>query len=97
MIILLSDAAKGELEQAINWYNDQVPNLGRRFALEVDRSVKRMAKYPGFHPEITPGIYRGLVKVFPYGIIYSFDQSGIKIIAIAHLHRYPNYWKSRDA
>ncbi len=36
-----------------------------------------------------------IVKRFPYGILYSEEESGIYIIAVMHLHRFPDYWKHR--
>jgi hypothetical protein len=32
---------------------------------------------------------------FPYGIIYEPSEVEIVIIAVAHLHREPEYWRSR--
>ncbi|HAK44654.1 MAG TPA: hypothetical protein DCO79_01865 [Spirochaeta sp.] len=37
----------------------------------------------------------GLGFEFPYGIIYSYSTEEIIIIAVMHLHRKPDYWKSR--
>ena len=33
---------------------------------------------------------------FPYGVIYQFLPDHIRIIAVAHLHREPKYWTSRE-
>jgi hypothetical protein len=32
---------------------------------------------------------------FPYGIIYELSEDEIVIIAVAPLHREPEYWRSR--
>jgi len=32
---------------------------------------------------------------FPYSILYGINVDMIVIIAIAHLHRKPNYWQGR--
>ena len=32
---------------------------------------------------------------FPYGIIYTTDGNDLLVIAVAHLHRQPNYWRDR--
>jgi len=55
---------------------------------------------PIFIPKI--GKYfsrRCLVYKFPYGVIYQYqeDKNEILIVAIAHLHRKPDYWYSRDS
>jgi hypothetical protein len=32
---------------------------------------------------------------FPYGIVYELSEIEIVLIAVAHLHREPEYWRSR--
>ncbi len=49
----------------------------------------------GYDFAIERDIRRSLVKRFPYGILYSEEESGIYIIAVMHLHRFPDYWKHR--
>ena len=40
------------------------------------------------------GVRRFLVHRFPYAIIYKPTSSLIQIIAVMHLRRHPDYWKS---
>lgn len=32
---------------------------------------------------------------FPYMLIYTIEESEIIVLAVAHQHRKPNYWKNR--
>jgi mRNA-degrading endonuclease RelE of RelBE toxin-antitoxin system len=32
---------------------------------------------------------------FPYGLIYTIDNGDILVLAVAHLHRRPDYWRDR--
>jgi len=43
-----------------------------------------------------PQTRRLFVARFPYQVIYRLDQTGIVILAIAHLKRRPGFWKHRD-
>jgi hypothetical protein len=36
------------------------------------------------------------MKRFPYGVIYQTTNEEIFIIAVMHLNREPNYWKTRE-
>ena len=87
--------AQKELDDAVLWYNQQADGLGREFLDELDRTVRRTITFPLSCPEIEPGIRRGLVARFPYGIIYGVDDDTIVVIAVAHLHRRPRYWIDR--
>lgn len=51
------------------------------------------------YQQFSPGTRRCLIAKFPYGIIYDFspEHDEIVIVAIAHLHRRPDYWVSRDS
>ena len=88
------EAAK-ELDEAVYWYENEKAGLGYRFASVVDETVLRCVRYPKFNTEVRLGIYRALVKRFPYGIFYGVDGDILTIYAIGHLHREPFYWTPR--
>ena len=95
MRVLLGEAAKVELENAIEWYELQSKGLGGRFARAMDITVKRIVLYPEISPTLVKEIRRAMVKGFPYGIIYSLKDEYIEIISVAHSHRKPMYWEKR--
>jgi hypothetical protein len=95
MRIVIGAAAKQELDDGVSWYEGQLPGLGMQFAREVHATVSRIAIFPKAHTELDRGIRRALVKTFPYGIIYAASADVLEIVAIAHLHRKPNYWRRR--
>ena len=65
------------------------------FATTIDESVLRIARYPYFGTEVKTGVYRSLVKRYPYAAYYAIQDDEIMIYAIAHLHRKTFYWSSR--
>jgi plasmid stabilization system protein ParE len=93
--VVLGDAAKIELEGAIEWYELQQEGLGKRFALAFHSTVSVIRSFPSLNSELAKNIRRAIVKEFPYGIIYSVKSDFIEIIAVAHLHRRPMYWTGR--
>ena len=59
------------------------------------RDSDRIAQFPeAWHP-LSKRTRRCLVKRFPYGVIYTKRGEEIIIIAVANLHRKPDYWKNR--
>jgi len=87
--------AETELDEAIRWYREQGPGLGDAFLIEVLSTSERIARYPeGWH-QLSEGIRRCRLSRFPYGLIYTVDNGDILVLAVAHLHRRPDYWRSR--
>ncbi|HAR46537.1 MAG: plasmid stabilization protein [Nitrospirae bacterium GWC1_57_7] len=87
--------AREELDNAVAWYDQQADGLGKEFLDEFDRVIRRVVSYPLSAVEIDPGLRRGLLARFPYGLIYGQDGDTVVIVAVAHLHREPRYWVDR--
>ncbi len=87
--------AEYELEEAIDYYNIQSEGLGFEFAAEVKRTIGRILEYPKAWTTISPRTRRCRTNRFPYGIIYQERANSILIIAVMHLSKHPDSWKSR--
>ena len=95
MSVRLLPAAQAELDEAIQWYAQQAPGLGDSFLVEFLRTIQLIARHPlGWHP-LSKNTRRCRLRRFPYGVIYSLDEEGVLVLAVAHLHRRPAYWQSR--
>lgn len=95
MNVIFLEVAIAELNDTFEYYELQQIHLGYRFISAVENSVELIKYYPqGWH-SLSPNIRRCLVKNFPYGLIYQIRENEIYIIAVANLHRKPNYWKDR--
>ena len=66
-----------------------------QFLTEFDAAIRRIFAYPASYALLESEVRRCLIKRFPYGILYGIDADTIVIIAVAHLHRKPNYWITR--
>jgi len=87
--------AQYELDEAIEYYNAEVPELGNALLLEALAVIERIRQYPeGWHP-LSPNTRRCRLRRFPYGIVYARLEDEIVVLAVAHLHRKPDYWRSR--
>jgi plasmid stabilization system protein ParE len=89
------EAAQTELDQAFEWYEIQQKDLGLQFLNEFDAAVRRIIRYPESYILIGKDVRRCLIKRFPYGVLYGIDADKIIVIAVAHLHRKPDYWIDR--
>ena len=95
MTIRFLAVAENELGEAIDWYRKQAPGLGEAFLIDVLSAADRIAHFPeAWHP-MGEGIRRCRLSRFPYGLIYAVNNDGVLVLAVAHLHRRPDYWRNR--
>lgn len=89
--------AQAEYQDALEYYENEHEGLGVRFGHEVSRSLSRIVEFPTVYQFFSANTRRCLIAKFPYGIIYHYDSDSedILVVAIAHLHRRPDYWTSR--
>ena len=99
MKVTLLKIAEAEFDDAVIHYESEQPGLGARFRSEVSRSLKRIVDFPSSYQSFGPRTRRCLIAKFPYGIIYKYDpdHGEVLVVAIAHLHRRPNYWVNRES
>lgn len=95
MKINFLEIARIELDEAIEYYNYEVPGLGDAFLTEVLKTLDRIGQFPEAWPPCSTRTRRCLTRRFPYGVIYQVRQQEILIVAVANLHRRPDYWKDR--
>lgn len=87
--------AEQELNDAFEWYEDQMSGLGDEFLAEIDEAVHRMTTWPEAHTILKGPLRRCLVRRFPYGLVSGIHEQSLVIVAVAHLHRKPFYWTHR--
>ncbi len=94
MKIRFLSPANIELDEAVRYYEHQMPGLGLRFFQEVD-AVERMKFMPEAWTRIGRRTRRCLVKDFPYALLYMAEPDEIVVTAVANLHRDPEFYKDR--
>lgn len=87
--------AEAELSAAALFYESRVAGLGRLFSTEVQRTIALVREYPDAGAPIRLPIRRAVVDRFPYAIVYRRDREWVHVLAVAHLHRRPGYWRLR--
>jgi plasmid stabilization system protein ParE len=88
-------AARDEFREGVRYYDNQRDGLGAEFREQVRAAVERIRQFPeAWHP-LSERTRRCLVHRFPYGVVYEVRGEEILIVAVAHLHREPEYWAQR--
>ncbi len=84
-----------ELDQTIACYEELRPGLGLEFAEEIYAAISRIIEFPNAWTRLTPNTRRCVVNRIPDGVIFQVRRNMLLIIAVANLHRLPDYWKDR--
>ncbi len=95
MTVEFLPAAESELAEAVLYYNLQSEGLGYEFAAEVKRTIERIIQYPEAWTKLSKRSRRCRTNRFPYGIVYQQRETTLLIVAVMHLSREPQSWKSR--
>lgn len=96
MHVEFSLEAKAEFEDDERYYECQVQGLGAQFRTDVRNALIRIRNWP-LAAQVEQGdIRRMMLSRFPYKLLYSVETDRIYIIAVAHLHRAPDYWINRS-
>ncbi len=84
-----------ELDEAVDYYDYQLPGLGLRFFREVDGALDKISRMPEAWTKVGEKTRRCLLKGFPYALLYVVEPEMIIITAVANLHRDPKYYHDR--
>jgi plasmid stabilization system protein ParE len=90
------EEARDELAKSGRFYSSQSLELGNRFFEAFDRAVMDIRQFPHRFPKVEDDIRRCLLHKFPFGICYRIENETVRILAIAHSSRHPDYWKRRS-
>ena len=93
--IEIHPAALAELKSAVEWYLERSEPAAQEFVAEVDRAIALVMESPRRWPVGEHNTCRFVLQRFPFAIIYREKDSGVQILAFAHGHRRPGYWKER--
>lgn len=95
MNIILIPPSDKELEEAIDYYDDQMSGLGEQFYNAFLSTVNYISIAPESWRKVGRNTRRINISRFPYLILYVLDGKDILITCIAHQHRNPTYYANR--
>lgn len=96
MSLRWTPVANSELAEAVQWYESQVPGLGDKLLAEVLAATSLIEQFPSAWHRLSKRTRSHRLNRFPYSVIYTQrDSHEILILAFAHQHRRPTYWRDR--
>ena len=100
MKIHFEPEAQTELNEAAAWYGRRREGLGSDLIAEVGEALEKIAESPFRHSRLEtlpdePNVRRVLLRRFPYAVVYEIAGDEIRVVAVSHTGRRPNYWLAR--
>ena len=93
--IYWSDAAFLDLEEAVNWYENQKAGLGQELLVCLDEAVQSIKRNPYLFTQKYKHIRVLYIRRFPYSLHYVVDSSNIKVFGFFHMAQDPGRWQGR--
>ena len=93
--LILRPEVEEDLLDAYQWYDERVPSLGLRFLASVEQAFARIERTPQLYAVVYEGVRRALIRTFPYGIHYLFEEERSVVLAVVHSSRHPREWMER--
>jgi len=87
--------AEEEMLAAARYYERQAENLGFKFLDDLDKTVEDIVDFPETWLVLEDDYRRHEFTHFPFAVIYRIVSFEIRITAVMHMHRDPDYWKKR--
>jgi len=95
MKIRFHAAAEQELAAAVTRGEGFGPGLGLEILEEANRVAALLCVTPRIG-EPLDAFHRAFpLRRFPYRLIYRIDDNALMVVAVAHLHQKPGYWRER--
>ena len=88
-------SARAELDESAVFYESRFRGLGIRFAVAVEGTVQRIVDRPQAGAPLGEHYRRRIVPGFPFTVIYRTWDDHVFVVAVAHQHRRPEYWRQR--
>ena len=88
--------ARAEADGSVEFYDARLNGLGLRFLAAVEETTGRIATTPDAGAPLEGEYRKRIVPGFPYNIIYRVSEDCVYIVAVAHQHRRPGYWRERS-
>jgi plasmid stabilization system protein ParE len=93
--IEIHPAALAELKSAVEWYLERSEPAAQEFVAAVDHAIALVIESPRRWPAGEHGTRKFVLQRFPFAVTYREKDSGVQVLAFAHGHRRPGYWKER--
>ena len=91
--VIYQPEAEAELLEAIPFYSPEGDS--DPFLAMINHHIGEIASAPERFPKVGRSIRRSVVRKYPFIIFFKDYPDHVRILAIAHTSRRPEYWRRR--
>ncbi|GMU53735.1 MAG: hypothetical protein AMXMBFR33_28810 [Candidatus Xenobia bacterium] len=95
MNLVFHPEAAREAREAREYLRQQDPELAVKFDQEIGELSNRIAKLPESFPLFHAEVRKAVMRRFRYTVFFEHDDSQVRVLAVSHQRREPNYWLER--
>ena len=92
---LVFPEAESDISEAYWWYEERRPGLGEEFFLSLEAAFSSIQRQPALYPTVYKQVRRELMRRFPYGVFYIYENGTVIVFAVFHVKRNPKVWQKR--
>jgi plasmid stabilization system protein ParE len=93
--LVLRVEAERDLNEAFDWYEQQVAGLGSAFLLATDAIFHSVVRQPMRYPIVYKGVRQALMRRFPYKVLFLAEAEQVTVLGVFHAKRNPQCWQER--
>lgn len=89
--------ADREYLSSLTWYRERSSGAALDFEVEFQRAISAIEEAPDRWPVYLSHYRRYILRQFPFSIVYHIRPDEVLVLAVAHGHRRPGYWRKRTS
>lgn len=94
--IQIDEEALSDIQEATEWYNEQLQGLGSRFLKQIKSQINSLKTDAEIYTNRYADVRCMLIKKFPFMVHYIIDGLTVKVFAVLHTSRNPKIWENRS-
>ncbi len=95
--IQIDEEALLDIQNATNWYNDQLQGLGSRFQKQIKSQINSLKNDATLYSNRYGDVRCMVIKKFPFMVHYTINNKLllVEVFAVIHTSRNPKIWEER--
>ncbi|HMT08127.1 MAG TPA: type II toxin-antitoxin system RelE/ParE family toxin [Pyrinomonadaceae bacterium] len=85
-----------DLDESLQFYLSKDVVIAADFVDAYDLNIELIKSYPESYPTVRATYRRKIMNRFPFSIVYTCSKTEIRILAVAHHSRDPEFWINRS-